>query len=345
MNYKIISIDLAKHVFQICALDSHHKVKLNKKVSREKLLDTLRQMEPTLVVLEACYSAHPWGRAIEKLGHTVKLIPPYMVKPFVIGNKNDHNDALAIAEAALRPKVRFVPVKSLEQQDVQSLQRIRDRLIKQRTATANQIRGLLAEYWIIIPKGLSQLRSLVPDIVEDAEQPLTFTARRFTPRLYEEIVALDGQIKEVEQQLYGLLEANEDFARLQSIPGIGPVAAATFVASVADARQFKNGREMASWIGLTPKQHSSGEMQKMGSISKRGNRELRRVLIHGARAVMNWCEKKTDPMSVWIKQLAQRAHPCKVIVALANKLARIAWAVLSRKERFNVASLNVATNA
>ena len=336
MNYKVVAIDLAKNIFQVCALDENHKVKINKKVSRNKLLDTLRNMEPTLIVMEACYSANPWGRAIEKLGHTVKLIPPYMVKPFVIGNKNDHNDALAVAEAALRPKMRFVPVKTLEQQDVQSLQRIRARLIKQRTAVSNQLRGLLSEYWIVVPKGLGQLRSHIPDILEDGEQPLTHTARRFIDRLHTELLGLDNEISSVELEMFSILSHNEDYKLLQSIPGIGPMIAAAFVASVGSAHHFKNGRNMAAWIGLTPKGHSSGDKQQIGGISKRGNRELRRLLIHGARTVMNWAEKKTDALSLWIKELSKRAQPCKVIVALANKLARIAWAVLAYKKPYSV---------
>ena len=339
MNYKIVAIDLAKNVFQVCALDKNHKVKMNKKVTRAKLLDTLRQMEPTLVVMESCYSANPWGREIIKLGHTVRLIPAYMVKPFVVGNKNDRNDALAIAEAALRPKVRFVPVKTIEQQDIQSLQRMRDLLLRQRTATSNQLRGLLAEYWIVIPKGRSSLNTKVYEILEDAEQPLTVTMRRSVHAINERLLEFDRQIKDIEKELYALLDVQEDFHLLQTIPGIGPVGAATFIAAINDAKHFKNGRELSAWIGLTPKQHSSGEKSILGNISKRGNRDLRRVLAHGARSVMNWCEKKTDPLSLWVKELASRMHPCKVIVALANKLARIAWAVLSRKEPFKVEAL------
>jgi len=329
MKYKTVSIDLAKNIFQVCALDNNHKVKMNKKVSRNKLLDTLRQLEPTTVVMEACYSANPWGRAIEKLGHTVKLIPPYMVKPFVIGNKNDCNDALGIAEASLRPKIRFVPVKTLAQQDVQSLQRIQSRMIRSRTATSNQLRGLLAEYWIVLPTGLAQLKKQVPDILEDAEQPLTPVARQFVDQLHREILKCDEQIQEITDTIAQLLNDNEDYKLLQSIPGIGPKIAATFVASVGNAHHFKNGRQLAAWIGLTPKQHSSGDKQTMGGMTKRGNQELRRLLIHGARAVMNWADKKTDTLSLWIQSLSKRAHPCKVIVALANKLARIAWAVLA----------------
>jgi transposase len=334
MKHSLISVDLAKNVFQICALESNQKISLNKKLSRKKVLSTLCQFEPTTVVMEACYTAHYWGRAIEALGHTVKLIPPYQVKPFVVGNKNDANDAIAIAEASRRPKATFVPVKTLEQQDIQSLQRIRERLMKHRGAIANQLRGLLAEYGIVLPKGIHHLRSQVPLILEDAEQSLTVVAREFVHALYRELITHDEQINQYEQSLAALLETNEDYQRLQTIPGIGPVIAATLVAAVGDAHYFKNGRQMAAWIGLTPRQHASGEKSRMKGISKRGDRVLRRLLIHGARTVLNWCEKKTDKLSLWLKSLSSRAHPCKVIVALANKLARIAWSVLATKQPY-----------
>jgi len=263
MKNSIVSIDLAKNVFQVCAMDDDQKIVFNKKVSRKKLLSTLGQFEPTTVVMEACYTSHPWGRAIQGLGHTVKLIPPYQVKPFVVGNKNDHNDAIAIAEASRRPKASFVPVKTLEQQDLQSLQRIRERLMKHRTATGNQLRGLLAEYGIVLPKGLRYLRTQVPMILEDAEQPLTIVARGFVHRLYRELVGHDRQISELEAELSALLEHNADYQRLQTIPGIGPVIASVLMASVGNAYYFKNGRQMAAWIGLTPRQHASGEKSRM----------------------------------------------------------------------------------
>lgn len=334
MKNSLISIDLAKNVFQVCAMDSDQKIISNKKVSRNKLLSALRQFEPTTVVMEACYTSHPWGRAIQELGHTVKLIPPYQVKPFVVGNKNDHNDAIAIAEASRRPKASFVPVKSLQQQDIQSLQRIRERMMKHRTATGNQLRGLLAEYGIVLPKGMRYLRAQVPSIVEDVEQPLTVVARGFIRRLYWELDAYDKQINELEAELFALLEHNDDYQRLQTIPGIGPIIAATLLASVGDAHYFKNGRQMAAWIGLTPRQHASGDKSRMLGISKRGDRTLRKMLIHGARTVLNWCGSKTDRLSLWLKALSRRAHPCKVIVALANKMARIAWAVLATKQPY-----------
>lgn len=315
-------------------MDSSNQIVLNKKVSRKKLLDVLRQFESTLVVMEACYSSHPWGRAIEAIGHTVKLIPPYQVKPFVVGNKNDRNDAVAIAEAAFRPKASFVPVKTLAQQDIQSLQRIRERQMKQRTATANQLRGLMAEYGVVLPTGIRHLRHQVPEILENAEQPLTSVARQFIHRLYRELIHYDETIKTLEDELAALLKHNEDYHRLQTIPGIGPMVAATLVASVGDTHYFKNGRQMAAWAGLTPRQHASGEKSYHKGITKRGDRTLRRLLIHGARTVLNWCQNKHDKLSLWLKALSQRLHPCKVVVALANKLARIAWAVLAKRQPY-----------
>jgi transposase len=329
MKNSLVSIDLAKTVFQVCAMDDDQKIAFNKKVSRKKLLHTLSQFEPTTVIMQACYTPHPWGRAIQALEHTVKLIPPYQVKPFVVGNKNDHNDAIAIAEASRRPKASFVPVKSLEQQDLQSLQRIGERIMKHRTATGNQLRGLLAEYGVVLPKGLRYLRAQVPLVLDNAEQPLTVVARDFIHRLYRELVGHDKQIGEIEKDLSALVEQSDDYQHLLTIPGVGPVVATTLLASVGDANYFKNARQMAAWIGLTPLQHASGETSRMMGISKRGDRTLRKMLIHGARTVLNRCGPKTDKLSLWLKALSSRAHPCKVIVALANKLARIAWAVLA----------------
>ena len=336
MKCSVISIDLAKNIFQICALDETRKVLFNKKVKRDNLLHELRQFEPSLVVMEACYSSNPWGRRIEKLGHQVKLIPPFIVKPFVIGNKNDANDALAIAEASLRPKIRFVAVKSTEQQDIQSLQRISERLIKVRTGDVNQLRGLLSEYGEIVGLGIPTLMKAVPDILEDATNELTATARSFVLRLYQNVQATSTQIDEVKTQLAELVSGKQEYELLQTIPGIGPVTASALMAAIGDANAFKNGRQLAAWIGLTPSQYASGEMNRMGKITKRGNSALRKYLIHGARTVLNWCEKKDDVLSCWLKKLKDRMHGCKAVVALANKLARIVWSVLSSKQPFDV---------
>jgi transposase len=210
MKNSLVSIDLAKNVFQVCAMDDDQKIVFNKKVSRKKLLHTLSQFEPITVIMEACYTSHPWGRAIQALGHTVKLIPPYQVKPFVVGNKSDHNDVIAIAEASRRPKASFVPVNSLEQQDLQSLQRIRERLIKYRSATGNQLRGLLTEYGIVLTKGLRYLRAQVPLVLVDVEQPLTVVVRNFINHLHRELVGHDKQIGEIEKDLPALIEQSKD---------------------------------------------------------------------------------------------------------------------------------------
>ena len=336
MKCSVISIDLAKNIFQLCALDENRLVIINKKVKRSNLLHELRQFEPTRVVMEACYSANPWGRRIEKLGHRVQLIPAFIVKPFVVGNKNDANDALAIAEASFRPKVRFIAVKSIEQQDIQSLQRIRELLVRQRTSTLNQMRGLLAEYGQVCDKLPSRLLKAIPCLLEDADNELSTVARAFIKRLYEHVDTLNEQIHEVEQNLKSLISDKPEYELLLSVPGVGPTVAATILASVNDIHSYKNGRQFAAWIGLTPSQHASGDKSRMGKITKRGNQSLRKMLIIGARAVLNHCDNKDDPLNIWLKKIKSRMHNCKCVTAFANKLARIIWAVLSHQHPFDV---------
>lgn len=337
MKTSVISIDLAKNVFQVCVLNKAHKVVSNIKVNRSELLHQIRQFEPTIIAMEACYSAHPWGRLFEEMGHNVKLIPPIKVKPFVQGNKNDRNDALAIAEASLRPNMHWVAVKSLAQQDIQSQQRIRERLIRQRTSLINQIRGLLAEYHIVCEKKAYNLRKKLPLIIEDAEQPLSIIAREFFQQLYQELATLDKRVDDATKALHTILKDNTDYQRIQQIPGIGPVISAATIAAIGDGKQFKNGRQFSAWLGVTPRHYASGDRCQIGSISKRGNTQLRVLLIHGARTVMNWCDKKSDRLSLWVKNLLQSKPSCKVIIALANKLARILWSVLSRREDYRSA--------
>ncbi len=338
-NNNVVSIDLAKSVFQVCVLSEHNKVLMNKKVSRVRLLETVMQANANRVVMEACYSSNFWGRLFQKHGLEVNLIPPHQVKPFVVGNKNDRNDAVAIAEASRRPRATFVQVKTLEQQDVQSLDRIRQRLIKSRTALANQIRGLLAECGIIFKTGISTLRSELPYVIEDADNDLTWVAREFIADLQHELFELDQRIKKVEVTATELLSQNAHYHLLLSIPGVGPAIARAMICSVNDARQFKNGRQMAAWVGVTPKQHASGEQSRMSGISKRGNQNLRRQLIHGARAVVSNCQSKDDPLSRWVQNLLLTKGKNTVCVALANKLTRIAWAVLKTGECYQSALL------
>ncbi|MCL4165143.1 UNVERIFIED_CONTAM: hypothetical protein GTU68_063724 [Idotea baltica] len=338
-NHNIISIDLAKNVFQVCLMNQHQKIVLNKKVARAKLYQTVIQLDAKHIVMEACYSSNHWARLFLKDGYDVHLIPPHQVKPFVTGNKNDHNDAIAIAEASLRPKATRVAVKSFEQQDIQSLYRIRERLVRHRTAVINQLRGLLAEYGIVINKKHGGLRSAIPDVLENPNNDLTVSSREFIYDLYLELLDLDKRVEKKQQLATALLKNNKSYQHLQSVPGIGPIIAGHLIASVGDAQQFKNGRQMAAWMGLTPKQHASGNHSRMGGISKRGNVNMRKHLIHGARTVLNWCANKDDALSLWLNKLLTKKHPCVVIVALANKMARIAWAILTKQENYNVQKL------
>jgi len=336
MDYKLISIDLAKTVFQVAAFNPDGTIAFNRKINRSALLNTLRQCEPTLVVMEACYSANYWGRAIEKLGHTVKLIPARMVKAMLVGNKNDANDAVAIGETAGRPKVSLLRPKTVEQQDIQSLLRIRERLVENRTANCNQLRGFLAEYGLIIAKTRRQLMLAIPLILEDADNELSTVARGFIQRRYEFQLYLNEQIDQIAQEILALAQAMPLYSLLLTIPGVGPIVASTLLASINEVNDFKNGRQLAAWLGLTPSQYSSGTTNRLGKITKRGNQTLRRLLIHGARTVVNWCDKKDDSLSLWLQRLKQRQHVCKVTVALANKMARMVFVVMSRGQAFDM---------
>ena len=336
MKCNLVSIDLAKSIFQICGFDEDRKVLFNKKIKRSNLIFELSKIEPTNIVMEACYSSNPWGRRIERLGHNVFLIPAFVVKPFVIGNKNDHNDTIAIGEAFFRPRIRFVTVKTVEQQDIQSLTKIKDLLTKQQTALSNQLRGLLAEYGLVMAKTRAALCHAIPYFLEDAENELSPVSRSFINRQYENLKHITEQIEEVKRELHELVKDKADYQRLLTIPGVGPVIAATLMGTVPDPDSFKNGRQLAAWLGLTPSQYSSGSVNRMGAITKRGNSALRRLLIHGARSVLNWCDNKSDGLSIWLKRLKQRMPGNKAAVALANKLARIIWRVLAKKEVFNV---------
>jgi len=336
MKCNLVSIDLAKNIFQLCGFDSKNTILFNKKVKRSDLILELTKIEPTNIAMEACYSSNPWGRRIEALGHTVFLIPPFAVKPFVIGNKNDHNDAIAIGEAFSRPRVRFVNVKTVEQQDIQSLTKIKDLMTKQKTAISNQLRGLLAEYGLVMPKTTAALTNMIPAFLEDAENELSPVSRSFIHRQLENLRHITEQIEEVKLELTELVKDKDDYQRLLTIPGVGPIIAATLMGTVSDPNSFKNGRQFAAWLGLTPSQYSSGDINRMGCITKRGNSDLRRLIIHGARSVLNWCENKEDELSCWLKKIKQRLPGNKAAVALANKLARIIWRILAKKEVFNV---------
>ena len=329
-----LGIDLAKQSFQLHGVDHGGRTILKKKLSRKKFSGFIAQLPTCTIGIEACGGANHWTRVFERFGHTVHRIAPQFVKPFVKSNKSDAADAEAICEAVQRPSMRFVPAKSVEQQDLQSLHRIRSQAVARRTAQANQIRGLLMEYGLIIPQGISYIRKAIPQILEDANNELTALFRELLVELYEEMVHLDERIKTLENTLEALCAQNDDCQRLLSIPGVGLLSATAMVASIGDIRAFKNGRELAAWLGLVPRQHSTGGKPTLLGISKRGDTYLRTLLIHGGRTVVRVADKHQDQRSQWITQLDARRGKNISAVAVANKNARVAWALLSNKSMY-----------
>jgi transposase len=330
MNLTRVGVDLAKHVFQVHGVDRHETVQVKRTFSRRQLRSYFAKQTPCLIGMEACASAHYWARELGQLGHTVKLIPPQFVKPYVKSQKNDANDAEAICEAVGRPTMRFVAVKSAAQQDVQALHRIRSELVRQRTAKANQIRGLLNEYGIVVPVGIGTLRRAIPEVQEDAENGLSGLFRRVLGGLRQDLETFDVRVAELDAEIAHVASSDETAQRLQSIPGVGPMTATALVAAVGDARQFARGRDLAASLGLTPGQHSSGGKERLLGITKHGDSYLRTLLVHGARAVLKVAARKDDPRSRWVMSVAHRRHKNVAAVALANKMARIAWALLTR---------------
>lgn len=331
MNIKRVGIDLAKQVFQVHGVDSQEKAVLRKQLRRGQMLDYFKKLPPCLIGMEACSSAHYWGRELQKLGHSVKLMAPQFVKPYVKSNKNDANDAEAICEAVARPTMRFVAIKTIAQQDIQAVHRIRSELVQQRTAKVNQIRGLLAEYGIVVGRRVDTLRTALPLLLEDAENGLTNDFRTLLEGLQQDLTTLDGRVDELDKKIKTLAGSNTDAKRLQQIPGIGPITATALVCAIGDGKQFKRGRDMAAWLGLTPRQHSSGGKDRLLGISKRGDAYLRTLLIHGARSVLKVAGQKDDPRSRWLQNLCGRRNKNIAAVALANKNARIVWALLVKK--------------
>lgn len=333
MKITTIGIDLAKIVFQVHGVDERGKAVLRRQLKRAEMAEYFANLEPCLIGMEACGSAHYWKRKLEGYGHTVRLMAPQFVKPYVKTNKNDAADAEAICEAVGRPNMRFVPAKTAEQQAFLSMHRARQGFIKARTAQGNQIRGLLSEFGIVIPQGLRSIAKRMPEILEDGENGLPGAMRRLLERLNGNLKEMDRQVNELDGQIKQWHKESEASLRLAEIPGIGPITASAIVATVGDAREFKNGRQLAAWLGLVPKQHSSGGKQALLGISKRGDTYLRTLLIHGARAVIRFAERKAGPDS-WLKKLMARRNKNVAAVALANKNARIIWALLAHERAF-----------
>jgi transposase len=337
MQIATIGLDLAKNVIQLHAVNQHGRTVAKKALKRDQVLPFLANLTPCLIGMEACSSSHYWARKLQTLGHTVRLMAPQFVKPYVKTNKNDAADAEAICEAVGRPNMRFVPIKNIEQQAVLSLHRARQGFVKARTAQANQIRGMLVEYGITLPQGICHVVQRLPGILANQEAELPATFLQLLQRLGEHLRELDRQVVELEQQIQRWHRENEASRKLAAIPGIGPITASALIASIGDVRAFKNGRQLAAWLGLVPRQHSSGGKPTLLGISKRGDSYLRMLLIHGARAVLRVAERKANHAGSWLAKLMARRHHNVAAVALANKNIRIIWALLAHDRKFDVA--------
>jgi transposase len=338
MNVMTIGLDIAKNVFQLHGVDANGKTVLRKQLKRNQVLAFFANLSPCRIGLEACSGAHYWARELIKLGHDARLISPQFVKPYVKGNKNDANDAEAICEAVGRFNMRFVPIKSIEQQDLQMLHRVRSGLVKERTVLANRIRGLLSEYGIIVALGIVKLRQQLPDILEEAENGLTMAARQIFADLQEQLLELDKQVAAYGDKIQSVHRASEVSQRLGDVPGIGSITATALLAALGDGKAFTSARQVAAWLGLVPRQDSSGGKPRLLGISKRGDVYLRTLLIHGARAVVKAAAQKDDSQSRWINDLVKRRNANIAAVAVANKNARIVWALLTKSESYDVSA-------
>lgn len=322
-------------MFQLHGTDANGNKVFSKRLTRGELPKFMAQSPACLVGMEACGSAHHWARKFTKMGHTVKLMNPQYVKPYIKTNKNDANDAEGISEAVTRPTMRFVGIKTIEQQDICMLHRIRERLLKQRTQLQNHIRGLLAEYGIVIAVGIKSLRTKLPEILEDETNELSPRARRHFAELYDELRLVLERSNKYDDELAKVVKEDERCQRLLTVPGVGVISATILVANVGDGQQFRNGRQVASFFGLVPRQCSSGNNQRLLGISKRGDRYIRSLLIHGGRSVVQSVMRKgAPPTNLWLKELVKRVGKNKAAVAVANKNARIIWALLTNKTTY-----------
>lgn len=333
---KLVGIDLAKRCYQVCALNERGKVLYNRRYTAKKFGEAMQQLEPTIVAMEACASSHHWGRRLQAFGHEVRLVPPQHAKAFRRVHKSDEHDALSIAEAAQRPQLHFVPIKTRTQQDLQMLGGLRERCISQRTAFINQSRGHAREYGVSLPIGRTSFMRELPLAIEAADNDLTPLAREALAEMYEEIRHLDSRIDALQRRMTELAQEDPAHERLQTIPGVGPVLAPTILAKMGHAHQFESGRHCAAWLGLVPKQTGTGGHTQLGSISKHGDRTLRTLLIHGARTVIRWANRHDHAQSRWIRGLVERVGKNKAAVALANKMIRIIWAVLRQGSSFDM---------
>jgi len=341
MQITTIGLDIAKNVFQVHGIDAQGSVVVTRQLRRSRLIAFFEKLGPCLVGMEACATAHYWAREITRLGHEVRLMPPGYVKAYVKRGKNDAADAAAICEAVTRPSMRFVPVKSAEQQSALMLHRTRDLLIRQRTQLINAIRAHLAELGLVAAKGREGVRKLMALVAEESEACLPVLARFACQALAAQLVDVQNQIGALERRIHAEHRASEASRRLETIPGIGVITASALVGTLTDPGAFRSGREFAAWVGLVPRQNSTGGKERLGGISKQGDRYLRRLLVVGALAVLKQARARPDKHP-WLSQLLAR-RPAKVVaVALANKMARTAWAVLARGESYRAPAVAVA---
>lgn len=330
-NIKVLGVDLAKNVFQIHGTDATGKCVLRKRLTRAKFIEFIANLSPCLIGIEACGGAHYWARYFKQCGHEVRMMAPQFVKPYVKSNKSDRNDSEAIAEACTRPHMRFVSVKTVEQQDILMIHRARELALKQRTSQANQIRGFLNEYGLTIAKGINKLNQLI-QIMDENKEKLTPITVELIKQLYEQFKLFDAQVTRYDNQLEKLANQNVLCKEIKKIRGVGPIIASAIIATIGDPKTFRNGREVAAWLGLTPKQYSSGDKIVLGGISKRGDRYMRKLLVQGARSAVKVCDGKKDKLSCWVESKKQRGGFNKAAVALANKNARMIWAIMASGE-------------
>lgn len=337
MSIETLGVDIAKNVFQLHGVNNNGRAVYKRRVMRDQLLSVIAQVDRCTIVVEACTGAFYWARKFEGLGHKVKVISPQYVKPFVRRQKNDGNDAEAICTAARQGHIPFVPKKSVEQQDIQALHRARQRMVNHRTAVVSQIRGLLLDRGFAMAKCITRARRLIPEILSDINNELTALAREAIHELYDLFRDLDRRIAIFDKKIDAVFRQSEACQRIAKIKGVGPKTATAMVAAIGDGSEFKNGRHLAAWVGLVPRQFSSGDRVTLMGISKRGNQHLRSLLVHGARAVVRTASNKNDPNNQWVNQLRERRGFNRATVAVANKNARIIWAVLCKGEPYRAA--------
>jgi transposase len=331
-----IGLDIAKHVFQVHGIDDQGAVVIRRKVRRSELLNFFRSLNPCVVGIEACATAHHWGRGLQSMGHQVRLMPPAYVKPYVKRQKNDMADAEAICEAATRPTMRFVPVKTEEQQAVLMLHRSRELLIRQRTMLINALRGHLAEFGLVMRQGAAGVTALIAKLEDQGNDLIDPMAREALLPLVAQLHDIQSRIAVLDRRILGWHRSNAVSRRLETIPGIGPITASAIVATITDPSLFKSGRQLAAWLGLVPRQNSSGGKDRLGHITKKGDGYIRRLLVIGAHAVLRFVHTGKNASNQWAAELIAR-KPYKVAAtALANKMARIVWALLTRQEEFKM---------